>query len=84
MANEQTASGAQVPCISLLDAAMAFRNAAFAYLNACDNGSVCSDRSCLRCRIADAAFEVERKHGILPMPSNPTGQAAPHETARKD
>jgi hypothetical protein len=59
--------------------AMAFRNAAFAYLNACDNGEVCSDRSCLRCRIADAAFEVEQKHGIPPMPSNTKLASLPGE-----
>ena len=47
-------------------AATAFRDAAFAYLNVCDTGKACSDRSCLRCRIADAAFEVEQKHGIRP------------------
>lgn len=77
MSGQENASGAQVPCISLLDAAMAFRNAAFAYLNACDNGGVCSDRSCLRCRIADVAFEVEQNHGILPMPSNKGSSVPP-------
>jgi hypothetical protein len=56
--------------ISLLLVAVAFRDAAFAYLNACDNSTVCSDRSCLRCRIADIAFEVERKHGMVSTPSN--------------
>jgi hypothetical protein len=82
MPEQENTSGVQVPCVSLLDAAMAFRNAAFVYLNACDNGGVCSDRSCLRCRIADAAFEIEQKHGILPMPANGAVSTSP-PTGRK-
>jgi len=51
---------------SLLSAAIMFRDAAFAYLNALDGKSVCSKRTCLACRIADAAFDVEKKHGLTP------------------
>jgi len=42
-------------------AARVFVESAFAYLNTIANQGVCADRSCLRCRIADAAFEVEQK-----------------------
>jgi hypothetical protein len=50
----------------LVRLATAFRDAAFAYLNGTENFSVCSGRTCLRCRIADAAFEVESKHSVPP------------------
>lgn len=70
MSEPKADDGEAVSRISLLPIAVAFRDAAFAYLNVCDNGTVCSDRSCLRCRIADVAFEVERKYGIIPTPSN--------------
>lgn len=63
----------------LLAVAAAFRDAAFLYLNVCNNGYVCSDRSCLRCRIADAAFEVERKHGLAPQDyCHIDGEVCPH------
>lgn len=39
-----------------------FVEAAFAYLNDIAGGDICTDRSCIRCRIADAAFEVERTY----------------------
>lgn len=37
-----------------------FVESAFTYLNTISGADICSDRSCIRCRIADAAFEVER------------------------
>lgn len=54
----------------LVRLAESFRDAAFAYLNACDNDGVCSNRTCLRCRIADAAFDVEKLHALKPNATN--------------
>lgn len=40
--------------------AQRFVTAAFAYLDTIAGGDICNDRTCIRCRIADAAFEVQR------------------------
>ncbi len=42
-------------------AATIFIEAGFAYLNAISDEDVCSDRSCIRCRIADVLFETENR-----------------------
>lgn len=44
-----------------------FRTSAFIFLNEISDGKVCNDRSCLRCRIADIAFIVEKEYNLEPM-----------------
>lgn len=36
----------------------AFLKAGWAYLNSIADGQVCSDRTCLRCRLADVLYEI--------------------------
>jgi len=55
-----------VPSNDLLGCAITFRDAAFAYLTAIADDKVCINRTCLRCRIADAVFDVEEKHDLKP------------------
>jgi hypothetical protein len=42
--------------------AQAFVDAGFELLNEIADGNVCSERTCLRCRIADLLFEVQGKY----------------------
>ena len=51
-----------------LDKGVAFRDAAFELLTALPGAGVCSNRTCLRCRIADAALEVDSILGLKEIP----------------
>jgi hypothetical protein len=44
----------------MYDMVSKFLIAGWKYLHSTTDGSVCSDRSCLRCRLADILFEVEK------------------------